>query len=140
MGIIFVFMGGAAGALFRYMILKLFGGYPYNIIGTFCANLLGCFIIGFVSYMALKRNHIIGAELKKFFTVGLAGGLTTFSAFSLDTLLLILNHHYMIGLLNLFSSVILGLICVSWGMNTGYYILNYLLHKKRLKLRQEKPF
>ena len=140
MGIIFVFIGGATGALFRYMILKIFGGYPYNIIGTFCVNLLGCFIIGFISYMALKRNHIIGTELKKFFTVGLTGGLTTFSAFSFYTLNLILNHHYMIGLLNLFSSVILGLIFVAWGMNTGYYLLNYLLHKKRLKFRQEKTF
>lgn len=137
MGIVFIFMGGAIGALFRYLIMMVFKGFPHCIIGTFIANLTGCFIIGFISYLAIKRNHLIGVELKKFFTVGIAGGLTTFSTFSFDIFQLFINHHYMIALLNIFFSIILGLIAVSWGMNSGYYILNYFLHRKRMKLRKE---
>ncbi|MCM1265253.1 MAG: fluoride efflux transporter CrcB [Candidatus Gastranaerophilales bacterium] len=138
MGIIFIFIGGAIGALFRYLILEMFKDFPYNIIGIFIANMLGCFLIGFIAYLAVKRNNIIGIELKKFFTVGIAGGLTTFSTFAYDIFQLFISQHYMIALLNIFFSVILGLIFVSWGMNSGYYVLNYFLQKKRMNLRLEK--
>ncbi|MCD8378185.1 MAG: fluoride efflux transporter CrcB [Candidatus Gastranaerophilales bacterium] len=138
MGIALVFLGGAAGTLLRYIISIIFHGYPYNIAGTFVVNLTGCFIIGFVSYLAIKRNHFINPELKKFFTIGLAGALTTFSAFCYDILVLFLNHHYMIGILNIFFSIILGLIFVSWGINCGFYMLSTIIKQKHYKLKEEK--
>jgi len=137
MEVLFIFAGGAIGALLRYFVSLTFSNYPHNIAGTFIVNITGCFIIGFVSYLAIKRNNIISKQVKYFFTIGLAGGLTTFSTFSYDTLVLILNHHYMISLLYMFASVILGLIFVSWGMNSGFYLLNYLLRRKRIKQRME---
>lgn len=140
MELFFIFIGGAIGAFFRFLILQIFQTFPYSIIGIFIANMIGCFVIGFVAYLAVKRNNIIGVKLKKFFTVGLAGGLTTFSTFSFDIFQLFIAHHYMIGILNIFFSVILGLICVSWGMNSGYYLLNYFLQRKRMNLRLKKDF
>lgn len=136
MGIITVFIGGALGALLRYIILSEFIKYPANIIGVFLVNIIGCFIIGFVSYLAIKRYNIISPNMNKFLTVGFAGGFTTFSAFSHPVIEMFFRHHYMYAFLNMFLSVVIGLIAVSWGMNCGYYLMNYLIRSKRLKLRR----
>ena len=135
MGIIYVFIGGAFGALLRYLILGMFRGYPVNVVGVFLVNTLGCFIIGFVSYLAIKKHHLISKNMNKMLTVGFAGGFTTFSAFSHPALELFLRHHYMYALLNMFLSVIIGLIFVSWGMNCGYYLMNWLIRTRRIEYR-----
>ncbi len=132
MDIIFIFLGGAVGALLRYLILQLFKPYPLNVIGVLIVNLLGCFIIGFVTYLAIKRYHIISRNMKMFLTVGFAGGFTTFSAFTHPVIEMFLRHHYMYAVLNMFVSVIIGLIFVSWGMNCGYYLMNHLIRSKKI--------
>lgn len=134
MDIIYVFLGGALGALLRYLSLAMFRTYPSDAIGVFLVNMLGCFIIGFVTYLAIKRHHILSDNMKKFFTVGFAGGFTTFSAFTHPVLEMFLRHHYMYAALNMFLSVILGLIFVSWGMNCGYYLMCWLIRSKKFKL------
>ena len=137
MGTLFVFIGGAVGALLRYCILSLFKGYPVDVIGVFLVNITGCFIIGFVSYLAIKKHNIISKNMNKMLTVGFAGGFTTFSAFTHPVLEMFLRHHYMYALLNMFLSVIIGLIFVSWGMNCGYYLMNYLIRSRVFSYRQE---
>ncbi len=137
MGSIFVFIGGALGALFRYLILSMFKEYPADVIGVFLVNILGCFLIGFVSYIAIKKYNIISPNMNKLLVTGFAGGFTTFSAFSHPVLEMFLRHHYMYATLNMFFSVIAGLIFVSWGMNCGYYLMNRLIRSKRLTYRQE---
>ena len=137
MGILYIFIGGAFGALLRFIILSFFNTYPVNVIGVLAVNMLGCFIIGFVTYLGIKRHHIISKELKNALTVGFAGGFTTFSAFTHPVLEMFLRHHYIYALINMFLSVILGLIFVSWGMNCGYYLMNWLIRTRRLSLRQE---
>jgi len=85
-----VALGGGLGALGRYGLgigaLALFGpGYP---VGTLAVNVLGGFTMGIiVETGALKLSY--GPELRAFLTVGLLGGFTTFSAFSLETALMI---------------------------------------------------
>ena len=70
-------MGGAAKNLFG-------PGYPY---GTFAANVLGGFLMGLlVGWMALRVSG--GENLRLFLGVGLLGGFTTFSAFSLEAVLM----------------------------------------------------
>lgn len=137
MTILYIFIGGALGALLRYIILTLFKSYPADVVGVFLINIIGCFIIGFVTYLAVKRHHLISENINKFLTVGFAGGFTTFSAFSHPTLEMFFQHHYMHAVLNMFLSVIVGLIFVSWGMNCGYYLMNWLIRSKRLGIRQE---
>lgn len=91
MNIIFsVAIGGALGAVGRYLLgmgalAALGAGYPW---GTLMANVAGGFIMGaIVEAGALKFSY--SPELRAFLTVGLLGGFTTFSAFSLESALML---------------------------------------------------
>ena len=83
-------LGGAFGALARhYMaawISRLTGhGFPWGIM---LVNILGSFLMGLlISYLSHHFNT--SPELRAFIVVGLLGGFTTFSTFSLETVLLI---------------------------------------------------
>ena len=65
-----IFAGGALGALIRYSILLFFNPYPINVVGVFIVNLTGCFLIGFFTYLAVKRYNILSKNLKNFLIVG----------------------------------------------------------------------
>ncbi|WP_340645362.1 fluoride efflux transporter CrcB [Phenylobacterium sp.] len=89
--VLLVAAGGAAGAVARYGLglqtLRVFGpGWPY---GTLVANVLGGLLMGVLAgYLAFKG----GADQEKLrllLGVGVLGGFTTFSAFSLETALMI---------------------------------------------------
>ncbi|WP_371396945.1 CrcB family protein [Fretibacter rubidus] len=88
-GFIYVAMGGAIGASLRHLLsgamMRAFG--PDKPLGfmsaTFCANVLGGFLMGvLVGWLALRVSG--GEGLRLFLGVGLLGGFTTFSAFSLE--------------------------------------------------------
>ena len=82
--------GGAIGSVARYLVgigsTKLFGlAFPW---GTLIINIFGSFLIGvFAESFALKWNLPQSAQI--FLTVGICGGFTTFSTFSLDAYVLI---------------------------------------------------
>jgi CrcB protein len=90
-----VFLGAGIGGALRHGAnmgaTKLFGyGFPF---GTFIVNLVGSFamglLAGFFAYRAGVPQHV-----RLFLTTGILGGFTTFSAFSLDTALLVERHSY----------------------------------------------
>jgi CrcB protein len=84
-----VAIGGAIGSVARYLVgigsTKLFGlAFPW---GTLIINIAGSFMIGaFIELFALKWN--LSQVARVFLTVGVCGGFTTFSTFSLDSYLL----------------------------------------------------
>ena len=84
-----VALGGAVGAAARYLLGSHFGsslghGFPWP---TFTVNVLGSFLLGvFVALSALVWSP--SASLRAFIAVGVLGGFTTFSAFSLEVVLL----------------------------------------------------
>jgi CrcB protein len=85
-----VMAGGAIGAALRYQLghasLRLLGpGWPW---GTFAANVLGGLAMGMlVGWLAMRAQG--GEAIRLFVAVGVLGGFTTFSAFSLETMLMI---------------------------------------------------
>src|SRR5215467_13180111 len=85
-----VALGGALGSVARYLVgigsTKLFGiAFPW---GTLIINIFGSFLIGvFAESFALKWNLPQSAQV--FLTVGICGGFTTFSTFSLDAFVMI---------------------------------------------------
>src|ERR1700744_5802112 len=84
--ILAVALGGATGAVTRYLVAigagRLFGtDFPW---GTLIINVTGSFLIGaFTGLFALKWD--LPQAMRVFLTVGICGGYTTFSTFSLDT-------------------------------------------------------
>jgi len=89
MGFLIVFFGGGIGAALRHGINVTFAralgtAFPY---ATLFENVSGSLVMGLLAaYFAFKGDA--SQHWRLFFTTGILGGYTTFSAFSLDTVLL----------------------------------------------------
>ena len=88
--ILYVGLGGAIGAMLRFWmsqaITKQLGhGFPY---GTLAVNILGCLAMGLLAGGLVKTMPVHAPEIRAFVGVGILGGFTTFSAFSLETVML----------------------------------------------------
>lgn len=82
-------LGGAVGAILRHLITvwsyPVFSGrFP---LGTLIVNVSGSFLIG-IAYVLIVERAMLGPEWRLMLMTGLFGALTTFSTFSLDSLLL----------------------------------------------------
>jgi len=109
--------GGAIGAVSRYWLYSAVqrlhdSGFP---LGTFVVNVLGSFLIG-VFFVLLAEKAQIAEQWRPIIVVGFLGGLTTFSTFSLDALLLFEQGHYNTALFYIISSIVLCLIVAFAGM------------------------
>jgi len=90
-----VFLGAGIGGALRHGVnvasARLWGlGFPF---GTLIVNVLGSFLMGLLAgYFAFRPG--VAQHARLFLTTGILGGFTTFSAFSLDTALLVERHAY----------------------------------------------
>ena len=103
-------IGGAAGSVLRYGVSQgihtLVGrGFPW---GTLVVNSLGSLLIGFL-FVYLVERSAVSEVLRAALFIGLLGGFTTFSTFSLETLVLIEEASYLKAVINIFISVVLCL-------------------------------
>ncbi len=79
-------------------------GFPY---GTLTVNILGSFLMGF---LFMYFSHInLNIHQKLIFTTGLLGALTTFSTFSMETIILLKEEEYINAILNIFLNVSLSM-------------------------------
>lgn len=83
-------LAGGTGALLRYLVgrASVNLGWAALPFGTLIANVLGCFLMGFLSWLLLHKWQM-SQQVQTIVLTGLLGGFTTFSAFSLETLNLI---------------------------------------------------
>ena len=108
-------VGSAIGGMARYFfsgaIMNLAGGtFPY---GTMFVNVTGAVIIGFIATATGPDGRaIVGAHTRQFLMVGICGGYTTFSSFSLETLNLIRDGEVIPAAANAIASVVLCIIAV----------------------------
>jgi len=112
-----VMIGGAFGTLARYVIsvlaLPISRELPW---GTIAINVTGSFIIGFFGTLTLAHGRYpVSENLRLFVMVGLCGGYTTFSAFSLQTLDLIRGGGIVRAGVNIAASVVLFVCAVAAG-------------------------
>ena len=120
--ILLVLLGGAIGSLCRYwwsglVAARLGETFPY---GTLFVNLVGCFIIGLAGGFLSKAAAAPWEQpMRIFLTVGVCGGLTTFSSFSLQTLNLIISKRWGAALANIVVSTTICLVLVAAGWWLG---------------------
>jgi CrcB protein len=110
MSYVWVALGSAIGGAGRYacsraVALWLGAGFPW---GTILVNIAGSFLIGLIVGMAGPGGRI-GPDLRLFLAVGFCGGFTTFSAFSLETMVLLRERHVAAAGANVLLSVLLCL-------------------------------
>lgn len=113
--ILLVALGGAIGSVTRF---KLSGWVLHQSadwrfpIGTWVVNVIGCLIAGLLAGMAVKQD-VFTPEARVFLFTGLLGGFTTFSAFGLETLLLLKRGEAVLAVANVAVSIAAGLL-VAW--------------------------
>jgi CrcB protein len=117
MGMLFsVGVGGGLGALARYYLAGWLtpAGSAFNW-GIFIVNISGGLLMGLiVEASALKLN--LSPELRSFLTVGILGGYTTFSTFSLDSALMLQKGQYGLAAAYMIGSVVLSIAALFAGL------------------------
>ena len=107
--IIWVALGGALGAVGRYLVglsLKTASGFPW---ATMSVNILGSLLMGLMIGWLSRQNGGSDA-LRLFVAVGILGGFTTFSAFSMDLFTLLERRDIAATVLYLGGSLLGGLV------------------------------
>ena len=109
-------LGGSAGAIFRYLVARIFAAleissaFPYH---TLLVNIVGCFVIGLLNtlYPSVENNQMT----RLFLITGVVGGFTTFSAFGIESIELFKAGLTLSAICYISSSVMVGLVSVMLG-------------------------
>lgn len=120
MNVVFaIAFGGALGSVARYLVSTAarmaFPGFPW---GTLIVNIIGGFVMGGIAAIALARPGF-SDPLRLGLTTGVLGGFTTFSAFSLETMLLWRDGAVSTAFANVAANVILSLAACALGLWLG---------------------
>ena len=104
-------IGGFIGSSLRYAVTGYVQTWSRSIdfpYGTLAVNLIGCFLIGFLSQLAESRG-VFTAESRTFVFIGILGGFTTFSAFGNETMNLWREGENALAMANIAAHLLLGL-------------------------------
>ncbi|MFA5624091.1 MAG: fluoride efflux transporter CrcB [Bradymonadales bacterium] len=97
-------LGGGARYLLTRLMLQEASAFSWAV---FSANILGCFLIG--AFTACFIKFELANEFRLFLSLGLLGGFTTFSSFSLEALQLLKTQAYGHAIFYVFASTIFGI-------------------------------
>lgn len=114
MKLLWVGMGGFAGAVARYLVSGWVQTSSRSVtfpFGTLAVNVIGCLVIGGLSYLADVRG-LLHADVRLLLIVGMLGGFTTFSTFGNETMNLLRDGELLIALINVLANVVLCLVAV----------------------------
>lgn len=119
--------GGALGSVLRFWLSgavaqRVGEFFPYN---TLLVNITGSFLIGFIAALNLPEGRLlVPPAARQFLMVGVCGGYTTFSSFSLQTLNLARDGEWFLAGVNAVASVVACLVAVWLG-----HLLGMVLNK-----------
>lgn len=117
---VLVFVGGGTGSMLRYLTGRLI---PATLVGSpfpaaiLLVNILASFVLGAVVGWVMARSA--GEEARLLIGVGFCGGLSTFSSFSYDTVILLQNGRVGAALLNIGLNLIFCLLAAAGGLWLG---------------------
>ena len=120
---ILIGVAGLVGTLLRYWIAEFVarrsgGTFPW---GTLVVNIVGCLLAG-VIFNLTEERFLISPTFRTVILVGLLGGFTTFSAYGLQTFILLRDGQIGIATLNVVVSNVVGILMV-W---VGYGVVKAL--------------
>jgi CrcB protein len=118
---VYIALGGAFGTLLRYWCSGLIAAaigetFPW---GTMAVNVVGSTLIGlFAAIVGPDGRLLLSPDLRQTITIGVFGGFTTFSSFSLQTLALIQDQEWLFAAANVLLSVglCLGGVWLGWSL------------------------
>ena len=114
-----VFVGGGLGAAVRFLVTTAAARWAAFPLGTLAVNAGGSFLMGLVMGAILlltEKYGLIAEPLRLLLAVGFLGGLTTFSSFSFETLLLLKGGSYLLAFCNIALQLFTGLLLAALGM------------------------
>lgn len=126
MKVLLLILGGAIGTALRFGLSSwvqkawLFS-FPFGILSV---NVAGSFLIGLAWSLAEAFRFSILA--RAFLFTGLFGGFTTFSSFTLDTMVLLKTGQYKLAFVNILANNLLGLLAVFLGILLGKNLVSLL--------------
>jgi CrcB protein len=118
MNIVIVFLGGGVGAVCRYLFGMGFvrmAGPERGPLSTFLINVLGSFLMGLL-IGTLARTTGASDRWRLALGVGVLGGFTTFSSYSLEAVMMIERKAYGLAAAYIVGSVVLGLLGLMLGL------------------------
>ena len=119
---LYIALGGGLGSMARYAVSGSVARATSEVFpwGTLTANVTGCFVIGpFAMLTGPDGRILVAPDFRQFFMVGVCGGYTTFSSFSLQTLALARDGDMTRASANVVASVLLCLVGVWLGSVAG---------------------
>lgn len=136
---LWVALGGAIGTIARYWIALWMVPVSRNLpLGTLLINVVGSFLISFVGTLTVEQGRYPTPEMWRVaFAVGICGGFTTFSSFSLQTLDLIRAGASGRALLYVLLSVVLCLAAVMLGLLAAQRLNGVVLPPPEARIEEE---
>jgi CrcB protein len=123
--LLYVACGGAIGASARHLMMvqiaRIYGNdFPYS---TIAVNIIGSLLMGVLIETLARTNMSMNSDIRALVAVGILGGFTTFSTFSLDFFKLFETGQILSALIYAVASVILSLVAIF----AGVYLIKIML-------------
>lgn len=120
-----VALGGAIGSIIRYGVSLCYNGtHSVFALSTMSVNIIGSFVIGLL--FAYCCNYSVPTTMKLFLFVGLLGGFTTFSSFSLETVNMLRNGYFGAAAVYSLGSLVVGVLMAFGGVYLGDKIIGWV--------------